>query len=137
MRPEGVAAEPLHEAKENEGLLFAYENAVGEDALAAEQRSYGDEKRHVQNVLEAGVNESSTAQRRAPPGYPRFETRGPEKLDWRSVTIVSPLFCIYTMSVPSLATFFTQALCQLTAPLCVLSILIILSHSFATIKACS
>jgi hypothetical protein len=108
MWPPGVAVEPHgeDEARENEGLLFAYAHAVGEDAVAAQECRYRDEKPHVQNLMEAGVNESSTAQRSAHPGHSRFETRVPEKLDWHDVTIVSPLLClilnIYTMSAPSL-----------------------------------
>jgi hypothetical protein len=122
MWPARVAAEPHEEAGENEGLLFAYDNAVEEDAVAAQERRYRDEK-HVQSVPEAGVNESSTAHRRAHPGYLRFETRSPEKLDWRRVTVVSPLFCIYTMSAPSLTASSRRLSVSSIAPLCVHSIL--------------
>jgi hypothetical protein len=122
MWPARVAAEPHEEAGENEGLL-AYNDTVEEDAVAAQECGYRDEKCHVQSVLEAGVNESGTAERRAHPGHLRFETRGPEKLDWRCVTIVSPLFCIYTMSAPSLAASSRRLSVSSIAPLCVHSIL--------------
>jgi hypothetical protein len=124
MWPADVATRPHHEAGENDGLLNAYESGAAGDEKAAEERWHHDEKAKVKDVFVAGVNESSTAHRREYPSYLRFETQGPSSSsDWRDVTIVS-LFSTYTMSTRFPFAFFTQALCQLTTPLCLPSILI-------------
>jgi hypothetical protein len=105
-----VATRPHHGAGENEGLLDEYETVVGDDGSSDEERWYHDEEDNVQDVFEAGAaNESSTgaAERKTYPGYPRFETRGCDRLDWRDVTtaIVSPCSMILYNSVRPFPSF--------------------------------
>jgi hypothetical protein len=126
MWPANAATGPHQEARENDGLLYEAGRVVGHGEEAAQERWYYSEKADVKDLFEAGGNESSTAERSGHPGYSRFETRSFDNLDWRrDVTIVSPLLSTYNNVVPSLSASFTQALRQLLAPLCVLSILII------------
>jgi hypothetical protein len=105
MWPADVATRPHHEARENEGLLYASATAVGRDEEKATERWCHDAKVDIRDPSDAGSNDSSTAQRRVYPGNLQLETRSSARLDWCEVTIVSfiLLFCTYTMSAPSIA----------------------------------
>jgi hypothetical protein len=97
---DGATGRP-HEVGENDGLLHEFETVVGDDEVVNADR-YHNEKSRIEYVLEAGGNESGTAERKVHPGYPRFETRSTDRLDWRDVTtsIVSPWSLILYNNVP-------------------------------------
>lgn len=102
MWPADAATGPHHEVRENEGLLSTSATAVGREKKEAKERWYSDAKIDIRNLDEARSNDSSTAQRRAYPGYTKLETRAFAGLDWRDVTIVSfiLLFCTYIQCRP-------------------------------------
>jgi hypothetical protein len=137
MWPADVATRPHHEARENEGLLYASATAAGRDEEKATEHWYHDAKVDIRYPSDAGSNDSSTAQRRVYPGNLQLETRSSARLDWREVTIVSfiLLFCTYTMSAPSIASP-SRRLSVSSQHHCVASILIVLCHSLPC-RACS
>jgi hypothetical protein len=106
MWPADVAGGPHEDARENDGLLCEMEDVVGDDGMAAGERSHHNVNGGKRDLLESWLHQSRPAERRTYPGYSRFETQGSQKLDWRAATIVSKvsstLFSTYTMSLPSL-----------------------------------
>jgi hypothetical protein len=102
MWPADATTRPHHEVGENDGLLTEYENGtvIGVDGVAAEKCWHRNEIDNAQDLLEAGGTESSPAERRDHPGYPRFETRSFDKLDWRDASIVGPLFIVLIQCRP-------------------------------------
>jgi hypothetical protein len=90
MRLANMATGPKHEARENNGQLYVSTSVVEHDEEAADERWCDDVNEDIICLLQAGENESSTAQRRTHPGYSKLETTTSQKLDWRAASIVSP-----------------------------------------------
>lgn len=134
------AADGPHEDGENDGLLCEMEDAVGNDGMVNGQRSpHEDVKGSKRDLFKYEYNRARPVERRAHPGYPKFETQGSDKLDWRDVTIVSKvlstLFSTYTSR--RLLLSVTQALCQLTTH-CVLFTFLLFTVILLLLKrACS
>lgn len=115
MRLAEQATGPCHEASENVESASASARAVGRDGEANQERWYHNVEWDIKCLFEAGDNESSTAERRTHPGYPKLETRSFNLPDWRDHTTVSLfyscLFATYTSMRPILSPsylFFTQ-----------------------------